>query len=53
MALMEKGVHAGSHYDKSDPTSTLERRGHGSAATTTNVSSFDNEPSEESGGIHL
>jgi hypothetical protein len=50
MALSEKGVHAGSHYDlKSDPPSTP-----GSAATTaTTTSSLDEESNEEDGGIHL
>jgi hypothetical protein len=54
MALTEKGVHAGSHYDlKSDSTS----RQLGSAATVTAnaMSSLDDESNEdeEDGGIHL
>ena len=52
VALTEKGVHAGSHYDfKSNPTSTpLERE---SSATAGNVLSFDDEHNGEDGGIHL
>jgi hypothetical protein len=54
MALKEKGVHAGSHYDlKSDSTSRQRR----SVATVTvnAMSSLDGESNEdeEDGGIHL
>lgn len=51
IALAEKGVHAGSHYDlKSDATSTQ----HGSAGTTTStMPPLDEDSNEEDGGIHL
>jgi len=62
MALAEKGVHVGSHYDlepanplkpQADPL-TVVRRGSDSAATTTmTMASVNEEPDEDDGGIHL
>jgi hypothetical protein len=55
MALAEKGVHAGSHYDlapKAESTHiTMSSNGTTAASQAGTVS--DNEPGEDDGGVHL